>query len=426
MTKSTARKKQYIDKLLSNDYILSLFTKASIMLFGFVSLVFLNRYLGAELKGQYSTIINYVTIISAIMQLGLSLIYPHYKRKRIDKCNEIFISLAILQFIFYTIISIIIIAITKLNYVVCCVCIISTVSTLTTQFRYIYLVEDIKRNTFVVSVMSILNCILTIISFLFLKRSLTIALAIYIIKDISIIVLYIVRINFYRLFKKEYKKYYLEILAAGLLPMLSGLLIILNYKIDVIMLNAFSIDYKAIGIYSLGLSIAEYIWVIPDIFKDVVQKRTSANNSLDSVNFSLRCSSTFVILAYIVLLIVNKRLFILIFGEEYMEAYNITMIMFIGVYSMVYYKIIGKLFISDGKSRQYFFMLLIGVIINVITNAIIIPINGIYGATIASVASYGGTGLLFLLMYLNKYKVKPTDVILIKKSDINKIKNYLK
>ena len=208
--------------------------------------------------------------------------------------------------------------------------------------------------------------------------------------------------------------------------MLSGLLIILNYKVDIVMLNAYSIDFSAIGVYSLGLSIAEYIWVIPDIFKDVVQKRTAKDNSLDTVNFSLRCSSSFVIFAFLTLFILGEQLFTILFGEEYTEAFHITMILFAGIYSIVYYKIIGRLFISDGKSKQYFYTLLAGVIINIVVNYFVIPTSGIYGAAIASVASYSGTGLIFLLLYLKYYHVKITDVILVKPRDFKKFKRFLK
>lgn len=396
------------------------------MVFGFISLIFLNRFLGAELKGQYSSIINYVTIASAILQFGLSTIYPHFKRKNIENCYEIFISLALIQFIIFSLISLGIIVLTNFDVTVTYVCIVSIVSTLALQFRYINLVENIKRNTFVIFVISSLNCLLTIATFLLLKRDLATALIIYLIKDITIILLYATKINYLKLFLRQYRKYYLQITKEGILPMLSGLLIILNYKVDIVMLNAYSIDFSAIGVYSLGLSIAEYIWVIPDIFKDVVQKRTAKDNSLDTVNFSLRCSSSFVIFAFLTLFILGEQLFTILFGEEYTEAFHITMILFAGIYSIVYYKIIGRLFISDGKSKQYFYTLLAGVIINIVVNYFVIPTSGIYGAAIASVASYSGTGLIFLLLYLKYYHVKITDVILVKPRDFKKFKRFLK
>ena len=419
-------KRKILKELFSNDYVLSLFSKVSIILFGFITLIFLNRFLGADLKGQYSSIINIVTIVTTVLQLGLSTIYPYFKRKNIDDCYEIFMSLSIIQFIIYSLFSFIVIVITGFNSVITYICLLSVVSTIATQFRYINLVENIKKNTIIVFIASFINSLLTVLSFIFLQRSLFIALMIYVIKDLVIIVMYAMRIKYSKIFTRRHIKYHIRIIAEGILPMLSGLLIMLNYKIDVVMLNAFSVDFGAIGIYSLGLSMAEYIWIIPDIFKDVVQKRTATDNSLSTVNFSLRCSSSFVLVTFLILSILNKQLFVLLFGEEYAEAFNITMILFAGIYSIIYYKIIGRLFISDGKSKQYFLTLLSGVIINIITNYIVIPSYGIYGAAIASVASYSGTGILFLLLYLKSYHVNIREVLFVRKSDFRKLKSFFK
>ena len=415
-----------VKKLFRSDYILSLCSKFFIMFFGFISLIFLNRFLGADLKGEYSSLLNYVTIISAVLQFGISLVYPRFKRKNIKNCYYTFISLSIIQAIIYALITTLIIMVAQLDAKVIFVCIMSVIAILTTQLRYINMVENLKRNVFVVFMMSFLNCVITIAAFLLLERNLHVALLIYIIKDLVMIFLYAIKIDYRKLFKKEYVKYYYPILREGFFPMLASLLVMLNYKIDIVMLDSFSVDYGSIGIYSLGLSISEYLWVIPDVFKDVVQKRTAKDNAIETINFSLRCSSTFIILAFVVLLILNKQLFILLFGNDFAESFSVTMILIVGVYSMVYYKIIGQLFISDGRSKQYFLILLAGVIANVIVNCLTIPYYGIYGAVIASVVSYCGIGAVFLIMYCRCYGASLKDVLLLKKKDFAKVKKILK
>lgn len=414
-----------MNKILKNDYFLSLCSKVLVMFFGFISLIFLNRFLGPDLKGEYSSILNYVMIISAVLQFGTPAIYPRFKRKKIYNCYEVFISLAFLQFLVYALCAIVLLIIFNFNMSVVAVCAISVVAVLAAQLRYINMVENMARNTVFVFIMSLCNCILTFLAFLFLDKDLVAAFVIYIVKDLTMVLLYVIKTDFKKLFKKQYIEYYWPILKEGILPMLSGLLIMLNYKLDIIMLDAYSVDFSAIGIYSLGLSIAEYAWVIPDIFKDVVQKRTAKDNSIGTVNFSLRCSSSFVIAAFIIIAILNKWLFVILFGEDFADAYYITMILFFGVYSIVFYKIIGQLFISDGKARQYFTILLFGVIANVVINSAIIPVWGIYGAAIASVVSYALVGVVFLMLYLKYYNVRPSEILLIKKRDIIKMKKMV-
>jgi len=410
-------------KIMNNDYFLSMISKFLNILFGFFSLILLNRYLGAAIKGKYSTVINYVTIISSIFQLGISIVYSKFKRKNIENCFSIFISLSIIQFILYLFFSIFLGLFIDVKLLI--ILLISSVAIFTTQLRYINLVENIKYNTLVVIIMSVFNFAFTLIAFLFLEKSLTVGLTIYVLKDCLIIFMYLFKIEYKKLFKRKYNKYYFQILKDAFLPMISNLLIILNYKIDVVMLNQFNVDYELIGLYSLGLSISEYIWIIPDIFKDVVQKRTAVNNPISTINFSLRCSSTIVIICYIVLIIVGRNLFGLIFGNEFIDSYNVTKILFIGVYSMIFYKIIGQLFISDNKSKQYFIILFIGTIVNIIANIILIPKMDIIGASIASVFSYTAIGIIFLVMYLCQYNVNIIDVLIVKKSDFNNIKKVI-
>ena len=98
-----------IKKIFNNDYCLSFIKKVINIVLGFLTLIFLNRYLGVTLKGEYSYILNYTTIISVIFQFGISSIYSKFKRMDIDNCYEIFISLSIIQFMLYMLISLLII-----------------------------------------------------------------------------------------------------------------------------------------------------------------------------------------------------------------------------------------------------------------------------------------------------------------------------
>lgn len=412
-------------KILNNDFILSIIGKTSNILFSFITLILLNRYLGATLKGEYTYILNYTTIISAIFQLGISTVYSKFKRENLEYCFETFISLSIIQFIIYAAITLIIVMITKLNRTVFWINLISIISIITTQFRYINLVENYRYNTLAVILMSILNCITMLIIYYLSKPNLMYAFIVYIIKDLFIVLMFFPKIKLNKLFKIEYIKTYKKIIIEGFLPMLANLLIILNYKIDIIMLKTLNINYYQIGLYSVGLSIAEYAWIIPDIFKDVIQKRTSKDNSIKSINFSLRISSSMIIIIFIGILIFGKFALKLLFGQEYEEAFGVMAILFIGVYSMIYYKVIGVLFIADNKSKQYFYILLLGAITNIIANLLLIPKYNIVGAAIASVVSYSIIGIAFLKKYMQFYNVKLRDILIINLDDMHNIYNYI-
>lgn len=414
-----------IKKILNNDYILSFVKKLINIFLGFFTLIFLNRYLGVILKGEYTYILNYTTIISTILQLGISSIYPKFKRKRLENCYEVFMSLSIILFVLYLFISIFLIILFKYNINIILISIVSCFSIFTSQVRYINLVENYKYNSIVVIIMSFINFLFMMFVYYFFQSNIVIAFMVLLLKDISVIIMFLPKINFKNLFRKTYFKVYPSILIQGFLPMLSSLLVMINYKLDVIMLKFMDISYLDIGLYSVGLSIAEYIWLIPEIFKDVVQKRTSKDNSINSINFSLRMSSTIIVFAFLILIIFGKIILSFMFGVEYVDAYDVMIILFLGVYSMMYYKLIGTLFLADNKSFQYFIILLSGAIINIVLNFILIPYKGIVGAAFASVFSYTFIGIIFLIIYLKKYGVSFKNILFVNKKDILLIKKFI-
>ena len=202
-----------MNKLLNNDFTLSIIKKTSNIVFGFLTLILLNRYLGVTLKGEYTYIINYTVIIAAILEVGISNVYGIFKRKKIENCFEIFMSLTIIQFIIYLILALIIMAIGKFqNYMVNWICIISLTTILTSQLRYINLVEHYKYSSISVIIMAVVNFISMLAVYIICKQSLVYAFIVLIIKDLVITALLIKKINFKKLFKKEYIKFYKEII----------------------------------------------------------------------------------------------------------------------------------------------------------------------------------------------------------------------
>ena len=63
--------------------------------------------------------------------------------------------------------------------------------------------------------------------------------------------------------------------------------------------------------------------------------------------------------------------------------------------------------------------------VNIIVNSMVIPVWGIFGAAVASVVSYNISGLLFIRYFCKNTRADFKDMILIKKSDIAKIKKML-
>ncbi len=412
-------------KKFNNIYMLSLLKKSNTILFGLIATIFLNRALGSTLRGEYAYIYNIISTLVVILHLGISSIFPNYYRKKREWTTSTFVAMFIMQFIFYMLTGVITSIVLKSNDVLIWSMAVAF-GVLSNQMQNICIVTNYKASVIANIAGVILNAILLFIVFVFYPKNLDYAFMSLIIKEFIIIIISILAIRKDVSLKQVNFSECFGIIRTGIVIMLTNLLIILNYRVDVIMLKYLHIDYYDIGLYSVGISLAEYAWIIPDIFKEVIINKTASKDNLESVSFCIRMSSTASIIVYIVILFFSKGLIVLLFGLEYEQAYSVTNIIFLGIYSMIYCKLLGALFLAQGKWFFYFFVLLGSAIINIAVNIFLIPIMGINGAAVTSVVSYTFAGGWFLISYKKNYSLSYWDLLFIQKNDINKLLAYIK
>lgn len=411
-------------EMLKNTYLISLTKKFLTVLFGMVSVIFLNRYLGPDLKGEYTYIINILSIVVVVLGLGISTIYPYYRRRYGSLYFSIFRNLVLIQFVAYVIFGIAVSLVIN-NQTVNLLCWLVPITILSTEIGYINLVENFKANAIIAIVSAFVNVLLLLLAFLLLDKNIIVALVIYAIKE-AVIIIFTIATMFLKKDigeqkKMSHKEAY-KVIASGLIPMLTNLLIVINYRVDVVMLKWQNVDFYLIGLYSVGVSLAEYAWIVPDIFKEVIINKTAQNDSLKDVKFSLRNSSAILFVVFIGIVLVGKPFIVLLFGEAYRDSYFVTVIIFTGIYSMMYCKIIGALFISQGRQKFYFSVLFIGTSSNVVANYFIIPIWDIKGAAIASTFSYSVIGIIMLVSFLKRNDVTLKEVLFTTKEDVEVFK----
>ncbi|CAO1612106.1 putative polysaccharide biosynthesis protein [Brochothrix thermosphacta] len=412
-----------INRLLSNPYGATILKKGIVIMTGLLSMILLTRFLGPELKGQYSYYFNIVTIGTTILNLGISLVYPEYKRKDKDYRN-VFLSLSFLQFFIYLIVSLSFWYLSDSNNYGM-VAILVSVGILNLQLSQINLVENIKSHSIVISVGAISNLVFTLIIYLFFKNSVSIALILLLLKNAILIggSIYVLKNNFHL---EGSAKIFKTVVIAGFLPMLTTVLVSINYRIDILLLNVMDVPFYDIGLYSTGVQLAEYAWMIPDIFKEVMMHKNARKDDLKHLFFSIRMANTGVIMFILVVVLFGKQILQLLFGSEFMGAYEITVLMFLAVPFMVYAKIIGTLFIANGKWNFYFGTLFLAVVFNIGLNFAFVPLWGTIGSAFASVVSYALSGVIFLCWLLKHTQVKWHELIIVRGYDIKQIYRKIK
>ena len=410
-------------KIFSNQYIFSIFTKVLIVILGILSSVFINRYLGPTLKGEYSYILNIINIAVLVLNLGIYQSYPYFKRKHGDVIKSEYFNVVTVQFAIYMIIAIILSVIIS-NIQLTVILTLTPLMIYAKQLNFIALVEDINLRNKLNIGNQFFYIILLFIIYSFMPTSIFwVFIALYT-KDIFIIARLIHKYKFNIKIKLNNKLLF-ETIKYGIFPMLSALLITMNYNIDIIILRFF-VDFKNIGYYSVGVSLANQVWLIPDAFKDVLFSKTSRSDAIDDIKMSIKVNLYISIFIILSIALLGKPIIQILYGSEYLPAYSITVIIFGGLIPMIFYKMIISLFNARGKQKLSFWILLLSVLINVVMNFILIPLYGNIGAAISSVVSYSVCGVVFTYIFMKEYNIKVCELLLVDKVEFNRIKELIK
>ncbi len=273
-------------KLFCNDYIFSVFQKIMNILTGLVTVSLINRYLGPSLKGEYTYITNIVTVLAVILGFGFYESYPFSKRKKKEKQLEAYLNVFFMQFLFYLLIGAAIAFVTK-NRIVTLVAVLVPVQVFTSQMQMVGIVEFIRFRQILQIVNYFIDMLLTLTAYLLIPQSVSVLLFILLIKDILYIVVYLIKCGY---FPKKFvidTKFIVFLFKFGCFAMLTKLLIELNYRIDVLMLKLF-VPYAEIGLYSVGSKLAQYVWLIPDAFKEVIYARTAKSDAVNEIKFVMK------------------------------------------------------------------------------------------------------------------------------------------
>ena len=207
--------------------------------------------------------------------------------------------------------------------------------------------------------------------------------------------------------------------------MMVALLLNLNYKMDIIMIRHFG-TATVVSIYSVAVGVADYLWLIPDSFKEVLFSKAAFKDKTDSFNISLKISVIFTSMASLVLLCIGKWAIPFLYGAEFFESYSVMAILLIGIPFMSVFKILSPLYVTQGDTRTYLMNLLCGIICNVILNAILIPKVGIMGAAVATVVSQISCGIYALGHYATKNHVPLKKIFTINSGELKSIKRIIK
>jgi O-antigen/teichoic acid export membrane protein len=233
----------------------------------------------------------------------------------------------------------------------------------------------------------------------------------------------------YKISFKPDKEVILSLVKLGLGYAIALLIMQLNYKVDILLLQKLS-TLDQVGYYSLGVAISDKLWQLPTAMGVVVLSRTA--NMLDetslnkSVSRLLRISFVLVLFAAVILWLIIPYFLPLIFGGKFIPSIDVVRAMLPGIVIFVLPRILNSRFAGIGQPKVLIAIFVPALILNILLNFLWIPHYGGVGAAWASNVSYAFGAITLLIVYSIKMNVPFVEIIRYRRSDLDSIANFLK
>lgn len=415
----------FFKRLSHNEYAFTIIARIVSFSLGLVYSILFSRYLQPELRGEVSVVLNYSSFLMLFLCFGINQGYPFFRREKPDVAYKEYVDLIAAFFVLYLSLSVLFIIVIhtepEWRYTSILIPFLFAIK----ELNYAVMIEKPYIRNWASIILSLFDIVFILTFYFFIKANYTIAMMFIIIKEIVYFVVAVIQsgINIRKIRPslrnaKKYVKY-------GFIPMITIILMDINYRIDVIMLDSFHIIKANIGIYTLAVSLAEKIWLIPDAMKDMLVSRLAKGSNEKEVSRVTRVSIALVIVLSLFLVIIGRPLINLFYGVEYKNAYDVIVFLLVGVVGMVFYKTVYSYNVTRGKRIANLLFLGIAAIANVIANWILIPKYHIYGAAIASSISYFICGIAFLTYFCVVTHTNIRKMTIIQVEDFTNIKKII-
>lgn len=197
-----------------------------------------------------------------------------------------------------------------------------------------------------------------------------------------------------------------------------------NYRLDTFFVNYYS-GPISLGQYSIGFSLAELIWFLPNSVGNVLFPRISSVTKETANRITAEvCRLIFLAsgVAAILLGVAGTYLIPWVYGEQFRPAITPFQWLLPGIVGMSISKIISADLSGRGKPHYPTYTSLIVLSITICLDILLIPTFSIVGAAIASTIAYLGSGLMSIFWFSREAQTSWRELILPRKEDFLHLK----
>jgi O-antigen/teichoic acid export membrane protein len=374
------------------------------MVIMFLTSLLSTRYLGVELKGQYSYLTTLVAFGWMTLDIGISKTYPYLLRKDEACLPRLFTWTCILfvgellllgslgAFFLPRVSSLLSYHFSFTGWWVFISLII--VSQLMNQLRMLYLGMDrILDNSMVELLYQLLVVLAVGLSFIFLKKAdrLLVVLSVLLFSAVTVLVPYVGKIARNFNLKSLAPAFLWKSYKMGIRVFLSTMFITLLIRADIVILKRL-MDFSSVGIYSLSAHIVDMLQIASNLVGSLLLVKLSdtEDEELRWVLMKRIFMLFFVFLsaANLGFALVGKPLIRLLYGAAFEGAYYSTLWLIPASFGLSFGSLFNTYLWSKGFPVVSTVVPFIVLLLNISLNFLLIPSMGIAGSALASSISY--------------------------------------
>lgn len=383
-----------MSKKIIKDGFLLLIAKLVSICSGTLIAIFVARYYGVNIYGQYTTAIAFSTFILTFTDLGLDTFMLKECSRNKDLLKKYYGNILMIKLIVLLISSILILGLASIlgySYIVKQLILIllpnSIINYVISTFFVVMQIKDkLSVNAKIQILQSFMIISVAIMVIIFKLNIYTYSL----LQSLISVILLIIYLNIVPVAIKLSFKYTKTLLFGSIFFGLSSLLYIVYYKVDTVMLSLIRGTYE-VGIYESAYKVVNILislivildnLVMPKFFKLYKENKSKMIRIYEVL---LKNGLIFGIPFSIILMYMSDYIINILYGSQYKDSIFILKILVWTVVIRLLAAIAGFVITaSDNMNKKVKFQAIFA-ILNIIMNAILIPIYGVAGAAFATV-----------------------------------------
>ncbi len=194
----------------------------------------------------------------------------------------------------------------------------------------------------------------------------------------------------------------------------------LNYRLDVFIVSFF-LGVTNLGIYTLGVTIAQLIWLFSNSFATVLLPNIAASRE-DPMKNSFRSAQiarlSFLISALSAIgLAIIAPVIPLVYGANFQQSISVLWFLLPGIVAFSLVNVLASYIAGIGRPKINFIFSLVGLCFTIFLDLLLIPNVGIIGASVTSTISYSISALLTVLYFKKITNIPVKEILFITQED---------